>query len=258
MKEKVLMSFIIILSILLILSAWYSKVEQNRLYKEIHRGNELILKKDKLTKEDDGQYAKLVNYFNTQKDLNKQLKEQNESLYKLIKKQDEKLLMINNTIITLKSEISEGFGNFNEKDTNLIDLTLKYPNDDNSFIEWGGFINRNTAFYNGEWTFGKLPLQIILTETDRGIWKSRLIGPEWLIVDSMDINSLPFPKQETPKNLSFMFGSGYVKSFNPQINDGLSIGFGVKWKQHNMIINAFTTEQIGFNYYYNLTNFNKK
>jgi hypothetical protein len=258
MKDKILYGLIIILVILLLGSTWYSRYEQKKLYQKIEEGNKIIVESDETTKEDDGQYAKLVDYFNTEKELNQQLKSQNKELYNLIKKQDEKLLMINNTVISMKQELAEGFGNINEKDTNLIDLKLNYPTDGDSFITWNGYVNRNNAFYSGNWNFGKLPLQVVMTETDRGLWKSRLIGPDWLLVDSIEINSLPLPTIEEQGNLSLILGGGYIKSFDPNGINAVSIGGGLRFKDHKIIVNATTNKEIGFSYYYNIFNFNKK
>jgi len=258
MKDRILYILIITLIILLLGSTWYNRNQQNKLYQKIREGNEMIVELDELTKESDGHYTKLVDYFNTEKELNKQLKEQNKDLFKLIKKQDEKLVMINNNVLSLEGKISEGFGSINEKDTNLIDLKLRYPNEENSFISWDGFVNRNNAFYSGNWSFGELPLQIILTETDRGMWRSRLVGPDWLKVDSMEINSLPIPKIKEPSNLSLMLGGGYINSFDNNGVNGVSIGGGIRFKDHRLIINATTNKEIGFSYYYDIFKFNKK
>lgn len=245
--------------IILLLFGWFKYNQmQKELYDEIHSANKTIISMDKTTKESDGQYAKLVNYFNSEKDLNKQLKEQNEDLYKLIKKQDERLLMINNTIVTLEGKMTEGFGSINTKDTNRIDLKLNYPDEKNSFITWSGFVNRKTAFYKGEFSFGKLPLQIVMTETDRGIWKSRLIGPDWLIVDSMEINSLPLPTPEKQNNWGLLVGGGYLRSFNSNITNSFSIGLGAQYKKHTLLFDATTNQQVGVKYLYRIENFNKK
>ena len=188
-KDTILYTLIVILILFLIFGAWKSHAERKRLEEIIQEGNKMIVQLDKTTKEGDGQYTKLVNYFNTEKDLNKDLKEQNKELYKLIKEQDEKLLILNNSIISLRGQLDEGFGSINEEDTNKIDIKLNYPNDEDNFITWDGFVNRENAFYKGEWKFGELPLQIIMTETNRGLWKSRLVGPKWLKVDSIEVNS---------------------------------------------------------------------
>ena len=254
--------FLIVLSVVIIILMLFGWVKYNqmqkKIYDEINSGNKVILSMDKTTKESDGQYAKLVNYFNSEKDLNNQLKEQNEDLFRLIKKQDERLLMINNTIVTLEGKMTEGFGSVNKNDTNRIDLKLNYPDEKNSFITWNGFVNRKTAFYKGEFTFGKLPLQIVMTETDRGIWKSRLIGPEWLIVDSMDINSLPLPTPEKQSKWGLLLGGGFQKSFNQNIPNAVSLAFAVQYKKHMLMIDGNTNRQFGLKYLYRLENFKNK
>lgn len=257
-KDILLISLSIII-IVLLLFGWikYSQI-QKELRDEINSGNKAILSMDKTTKESQGQYAKLVNYFNSEKDLNNQLKEQNENLYRLIKKQDERLLMINNTIVTLEGKMMEGFGTINRDDTNKIDLKLTYPDKEKSFITWNGFVNRKTAFYKGEFSFGKLPLQIILTETERGIWKSRLIGPEWLIVDSMDINSLALPTPEKVSNWGLFFGGGFNKSFASTIPNSFSLDVSLLYKRHMLMLEVTSNRQVGLKYLYKIENFKKK
>lgn len=256
--NKVLHWVILVLVGLLIYQSWVNKREQDRLYDKIQEGNKMILELDELTKESVGQYTKLVNYFNSEKDLKEQLKKENKDLYNLIKEQEEKLLMINSTIISLEGKLSEGFGSINEKDTNLIDLELNYPSNEDNFISWGGVINRNDGFYSGEWKFGELPLEVILTETERGMWRSRLIGPDWLTVKSMEINSLPLPQIEETPNFGLLVGGGYLNTFDPNGTNGLSVGAGVKFKNHYLMINGTTNREVGFNYYHNIFNFKRK
>jgi len=255
-KDTVLYGLIIVLILLLIFGAWRSNVERRKLEEIIQEGNKMIVKLDKTTKEGDGQYSKLINYFNTEKDLNRELKDQNKDLYNLIKKQDEKLLVLNNSILSLKGQINEGFGSVNQEDTNKIDIELNYPNDKDNFITWDGYVNKENSFYKGEWKFGKLPLQVIMTETNRGLWKSRLVGPKWLTVDSIEVNSLPLPVKDKKSNLSLILGGGYIKSFNETPN-AVSIGAGIRFKDHKLIINGTTNQSVGFSYYYNIFNFNK-
>jgi|32_taG_2_1085360.scaffolds.fasta_scaffold00081_26 hypothetical protein len=257
-KDTILYTLIVILILFLIFGAWKSHAERKRLEEIIQEGNKMIVQLDKTTKEGDGQYTKLVNYFNTEKDLNKDLKEQNKELYKLIKEQDEKLLILNNSIISLRGQLDEGFGSINEEDTNKIDIKLNYPNDEDNFITWDGFVNRENAFYKGEWKFGELPLQIIMTETNRGLWKSRLVGPKWLKVDSIEVNSLPLPIKKEESNLSLILGGGYINSFNNTTPNAVSIGAGIRFKDHQLIINGTTNQSIGFSYYYNILNFKKR
>jgi len=260
--NRILLIGIGVLAILLMISNCKNTKLQEKMYEEQQSMNKMIVEMDTTTKEKDGQYAKLVNNFKSQKDLIKQLKDQNGDLYKFIKSQKEELLMINNTVISLQTKIDNGFGEFNPKDSNLINVSLKYPNDTDWFIKWDGSIHTKTAYYNGEWRFGSLPLQIVMTETERGIWKSRLIGPEWLLVESIDINSIP-PEQMVNKpeqrNLGFILGGGYIHSFDVNTSpSAISIGGGLYFKNNSIILNGTTNKTVGLNYYYRFKSFKKK
>lgn len=263
LRDTILFGGIMFLIVLLMMSKCENNKIQKELKDQLRQTNIEIVKNSKLIKEKDGQYSKFVNNFNEQKDLLKQLKEENRDLYKTIKKNDEKLLMINNSIISLQGKMIEGFGKFNPNDSNLIDLKIKYPDDKDWFISWDGSIHKKTAHYKGDWKFGSLPLQIVLTETEKGIWNSRLIGPEWLKVEKMEINAIKpedivSPYVPEQRNIGFMFGGGYVKSFATNINNGLSVGAGLFFKNHSFIINGTSTNTIGFNYYYRFVTFKKK
>ncbi len=97
-----------------------------------------------------------------------------------------------------------------------------------------------------------------MTETNRGLWKSRLVGPKWLKVDSIEVNSLPLPIKKEESNFGLILGGGYINSFNNTTPNAVTIGAGLRFKHHKIIINGTTNQSIGFNYYYNILNFNKK
>jgi hypothetical protein len=243
----------IILIFIILLLSWRIgniKNENQNLVDDLKKS---IIMNDSLVKEAEGRYSKLVNYYNTEKDLKEQLKESNKDLYNIVKKSNEKILSLTNVVITLQGQVNSGFGKIDKLDSNKIDLTLKYPNDNNPYINWKGSINRKTAYYNGEWSFGKLPLQIVLTEEQKGLWKSRLIGPEWLKVDSMIVNSLPNKDycDNQLKKLQFLVGAGYIKSLTNQ-SDAISVGTGVSFNgKHNILLKATTNKEVGISYYYN-------
>ena len=65
-KDTILYTLIVILILFLIFGAWKSHAERKRLEEIIQEGNKMIVQLDKTTKEGDGQYTKLVNYFNTE------------------------------------------------------------------------------------------------------------------------------------------------------------------------------------------------
>lgn len=260
-RDKFYITIIGGLILVILILAWRVGFNNKKFEEATDELKKSIIESDSLRKEADGRYAKLVDYYNTEKDLKKELKESNEELYKVIKKQNERILSLTSAVITLQGQLSEGFGKFNLNDTNKIDLTLKYPNDGNPFINWFGYVDKKTAYYRGEWAFGRLPLQVVLTEEKRGIWKSRLIGPDWLIVDSMSINSLP-PEKYSPiiqRKLQFLVGGGYYKSLSAAGFDVISVGFGFNlFDKHNIIVNTNTNKEAGVNYYYKFQSFKRR
>jgi hypothetical protein len=251
---------LIILIIIIVFLGWRIQSIKNAAEDAEESLKKSIIMNDSLTKEADGRYAKLVNYYNTESDLKDEIKKSNKELYDVIKKEDEKILSLTKAVLSLENIVIEGIGKIDPKDTNKINLVLRYPNDKNSFINWYGSVDKKTAFYKGEWNFGRLPLQIVLTEEEHGIWKSRLIGPEWLKVDSMTVNSLP------PKNycddelgkLQFFVGGGYIKSLSDGPN-GISVGGGLSINgYHNILLQATTNKEVGLSYFYNFQKKKKK
>jgi hypothetical protein len=260
MKNNNFLTILIgVLIFVILILAWRTDylIKQNQ--KDNDEYKKYIISKDSLLKESDGRYSKLVDYYNTEKDLKNELKKSNEELYKVIRKQGERILSLTNVVVSLEGKINEGTGYIDKTDTNKINLSLRYPEEKNPFITWNGSVDRTTAFYKGEWVFGKLPLQIVLTEEKRGLWKTRFIGPDWFKVDSLTINSLP-PEQYTPKEnlLNFLIGGGYIKSLDPTRSDGISVGTGLDFKNtHKIVLNTNTNKEVNINYYYTIK-INKK
>ena len=158
-------------------------------------------------------------------------------------------------IISLEKKVNEGQGEVDEIDTNKINLTLTYPDDKEAFINWKGSVDKVTAYYKGEWTFGKMPIQIVLSEEKRGLWKTRVVGPEWFKLDSISVNSLPPDKKE--KTIQFLMGGGYIKSLSNG-PDAISIGGGVNlFGNHNLILTTNSNKEVSLNYYYKLKSFKK-
>jgi len=220
-----------------------------------------IIQNDSLTKIKEGQYTKLVDYYNSEKELKEELKKSNRDLYNTLKKQDEKILSLTKVVISLKDTVVQGFGKFNPNDTNLIDLNLKYPvSDEKPFIFWNGFVNKKTAFYKGNWEFNTLPIQIVLTEEKRGLWKTNVVGPKWFKLDSLTIKSLPpedFP-QKIERNIQFLLGGMYNSNIVPMVPRAIGFGGGVSFKnQHNLIMNVNSDQSFSLGYYYKFKTFKK-
>lgn len=211
-----------------------------------------IIASDLLIKESEGRYSKLVDYYRTEKELKNELKDSNKELYEVVKKQNERILSLANSIVTLKSIINEGFGNIDKVDTNLINLALTYPSEKDPFVKWDGFVRKDNAKYKGQWTFGKLPIQILVTEESRGLWKHRIVGPDWFIVDSLDVKSLP-PDQYPPseKKIQYLLGASYLHPLNNANTGSIGVGVGLNFiNKHSLILSATTNQEVGLSYYY--------
>ena len=255
LKDKILFGSIGALIILLMLSQCNSKRMQQELYEQLTAANKEVIRLDTLKKEADGQYAKLVDYYQTEKDLREEISSKNKDLGKLIKEKDERILMLNNTVVSLESQINSGEVAVNESDSTVIDLHLRYPNEDPAFINWRGSIFTSTQRYSGEWTFGRLPIQVILTETDRGLWNSRLVGPDWLRVDSIEVKSLPPQEIVKPEkdNFGLYVGGGYLSSLQNNQSNGVTIGFGAQYKNSTLMLNyGSISDFIGISYYHRI------
>jgi hypothetical protein len=259
-KDSIYKAIAIILIFIIIFMSWKIYNTQVSSLSQMDELKKSIIASDSLTKEANGQYAKLVDYYKTESDLLSDLKSNNKTLYQTIKKQDERLLSITSAVISLDRKVSEGFAQTDPLDTNKLNLSLRYPTEEDPFVFWDGWVNKNTSAYLGEFSFSKLPIKIILTEETRGTWKSRLIGPDWLKVDSLSILSIPPVEysQVKPKNIQLLVGGSYYYGLNLG-DDGIGVNLGLNlFDKHNIVVGANTLQQLSFGYTYKIGSFKKK
>jgi hypothetical protein len=218
-----------------------------------------IIESDKLQKEANGQYSKLVDYYSTQSQMLDDLKNSNIQLYNTINKNGEKILSLSSTVLSLKDLISSGSGKIDSIDSSKINFKLTYPDKNSPFITWDGGINRHTAQYLGKWYFGKLPIKVTVTEDSRGLWKHRISGPEWLVVDSLTVKSLP-PSEynNSTESLINLIGGPSIGHDLTTSNNFIGIGIGLNLNKHNIILNMFTNNQVNLGYYYTFKTIKKK
>ncbi len=228
---------------------------------KMKESNKTIISMDRTQKESDGRYTKLVDYYSTQKDLMNEVKDRNKELSKIIKDQGERILMLNKSIISLEGSINTGDVSVDERDSSIINLSMQYPNSGESFINWDGKISTKTNTYSGEWKFGKLPIEILLTETERGLWKSRLIGPDWLQVDSINVKSMEtesFSQKPEDRKFGFILGGGYYQSINQNNQNSLVISGGAYYLNHQLLLNGTSLGQVGVSYLYRFNSKKKR
>ena len=266
MKNNILFSIIgilLVIIIILLLRFWTKFQSLSNNYDiKITELKKSIIESDKLTKEAEGRYAKLVDYYATRMDLSKELKKIDKDLFNIVKNQDERLLSITNAVLSFESKLDSGFGKFNISDTNLIDIELSYPSKDSSFVLWNGYVNKQTAKYRGDWKFNGLPISIIATEEKRGLWKHRIVGPDWIKIDSLTIKSLPPEEyiQTVDKKLQFLVGINYSTDLMKITSIGnVGLGIGINYdRTHNLLLNINTANQIGIGYYYQFRTYKNK
>lgn len=259
-KDNFYLVLTAILIAIIIFFSWKTNKVNQEAAEQADELKKTILALDTLVKESDGKYSKLVDNYYKEKDLRSELKSSNAALAKEIKNQNERLLSLTTAVISLEGKYDSGRVERNPDDTSQIKLALKYPNDASPFIRWNGIIDSKSSRYEGQWSFGKLPIQIILTEESRGFWKNRIIGPEWFIIDSLQINSLP-PEKYVPtaeKKVQFLVGGDYMRSPTGNPWGAVGVGAGVSISnKHNLLFRANTNQELGVGYYYKIKTLKK-
>jgi hypothetical protein len=265
---KINVSNIIILTLLILIIAilifFWSKLSNisNHNNKQLDDLKKSIISYDKLVKEGEGKYSKLIDYYSTHTQLLSELKQLDKGLYSNLKSQDEKILNLTKVVLSFNSKLDSGIIIQNPTDTNQLDLVLDYPSKDSSFVNWSGTINKLNSKYYGAWNFKSLPISIVVTEESRGLWKHRLIGPSWLRVDSLSVKSIP-PQEYTQtieKKLQFLFGANYTLDLKNIGNIGIfGAGVGISYNHyHTLLVNINSAQQLGFGYYYTFRSFKNK
>jgi uncharacterized membrane-anchored protein YhcB (DUF1043 family) len=249
-KTKIFTAIIIILVLFLIGMGIKSNIDQRKYKKEINEHKEMIVDNSVTVKEDDGQYAKLVDYFNSAREMNKQLAESNKDLSRQLRKNNEKLLQLSEIVASFENQKDTGYV-AKVNDTTL-EMSVFYPNKNDWFINWESQIDLAGQSYHGEWKFGDLNLQATLTETEEGLWNARLAGPDFLTVDSIIVNSLPPEEYVDNKERFFnlMVGGQYRYNILTQ-GHGFVLKGGVElFRNHIIIADIGTDATVGIGYVY--------
>jgi len=211
---------------------WQSK--ENVLQGEIVRSQEVV-------KEKDGVYTRMVNrYDQTRDSLRDKLKEKDEDLAKTLRKNREKILMYEEIVATFKPKTDTVL----LVDTIIGDYTKSfafyYPQKPDWFIKLAGGIRNDSVF--GSWRFGNLPLSLTLSENKDGTWTRRLIGPEWIKVSKIEVNSLLRPPEAIKKKLYFPVGAGYTFFAETRM---LNLYGGISWRRFTVLGSAHFQDQLG-------------
>jgi hypothetical protein len=130
------------------------------------------------------------------------------------------------------------------------DSTVKfrdsYPTKENPTISYEGEINLITKQGKGKFNFKPQNLDLIISETETGLWKSTLkTDSEYVIINSLDVQSLPsVTKEQKVDNWGVLGGVKFNTTLN-ESDQNLELLGGIRYKKIFVIGSANTNKQIG-------------
>lgn len=188
-----------------------------------------ILRTDSVKQVYDGLYQKYVAQY-SEAQMASVLKDSCLQLWKIIRKQDEKIKLNAGVVLSLNNKI-DSLSKVSviyvvEKDSVFpkYTFTARYPDPESAFITYNGSIFKNQL--SGSWVFGKLSLGLTVVETKPGIWKSYLRGPDWISVQDIQVQSA-IKETKTPF-FRLYAGGGYLYFYDGTTGPLISLGLGLK------------------------------
>jgi len=173
------------------------------------------------------------------------LKDSIPELWRIIKDNNEKVKLQSYVNLTLQSKVDSlqkvGIVYITEKDSIFprIDFASYYPNPGYAFITFKGTIYK--GLLNDSWEFGNLSLGLTVTETQPGIWKSYLSGPDWITINDLQVQSTI--KEKKDPFLKIYVGAGYFRSFDNKQGPLVAMGFDIK---RRLLLTAGVSTQFAY------------
>lgn len=234
-------TLILVILILLLLGGGFigynymnNKVEDARIDLRKER-----IKNDTLQILADGQARKLVADTLTKKQLRKKV----DSLQIAY---DGKPVTITQIVVTPKDSKKEIdsiiIGN---EEIKVVDF---YPQKDNYFVKYSNTINTLTKEGNSNWKFGKINLDLLITQKKDGTYEANMKAPAFIAINSLDVQSQPIDPIVSD-NFGVLLGAGYGRDFGLG-TDYLRVDGGIRFKKTYLMIGGNTNKQadIGLKY----------
>lgn len=213
--------FVILILLVLVGYGVYQYFELGSLQNMVDTYKKQIIEKSELIEITKGRYSKIVDDFNTQKQLTQKLKDSNRNLYDQIKKDKSKIIQLTKTIQSFKPKVDTVI--VESKCGSFIDY---YPSNKDWFIQYRSTVLSDTT-RSGEWKFDQLKIDLVVTEQSKGIYNAYLDGPDFLQINQLEVQSLPLQNIK-PDNFDWLLGGGVTsnmidKSFAMRIQGGIRI-----------------------------------
>lgn len=232
MKKLNLILFGIIL--LLLLGGWlgYQHYEK-RLYKAHTELRTEKIKNDSLKRVTETQYNKLVADTLKQRELNK-------IVDSLKIKLDAKPKVIIKTVFVPQEAESPVDSVTTEGD--IIKLVDHYPQKENYFVKYSAEVNRFTEDGIGKFSFGKLNINMVISQREDGIYQLDTQLPKWLTISGLRVQSTPLEPPQID-NFGWILGGSYGKDLSTDENY-LRLSGGFRYKKFYVIGGASSTGQL--------------
>ena len=191
------------------------------------------LRADKLEIISTTQARKLVADSLTQKQLNQRVKELGIEL-------DAKPKIVWKTKFIIK-EVEKEVDSV-KVDSNSLEVIDYYPAKENYFIRYQNKIDLINGKGNSKWNFKPIVISGAISKRDDGIYQVDFVHPDFLQIDSIDIEATPL---DTPKpdNFGVLFGASYGKDFKDDTSY-LRLSGGLRFKRFYIDVGGGTNSTI--------------
>lgn len=234
MKFDIKIIALVILAILLTFqfSKCSSNKEKEKLMADLHKE---ILKGDKLKKISDTQYEKLVADTLTIKQLKNVVSDLG------LKVDNPKIVT---RIVYQQKDVEKPVDGVVVKEDSLF-IEDYYPNKEKSTLKYTANVNIKTKKGVGKFKFQPQGLDLIVSETAKGLWKTTLkTDNEFVTINSVDVQSLPSVTSDKTNNWGTLGGLKYNMGLSEKSENVEVIG-GIRYKRVNIIGSANTNKQVG-------------
>ena len=220
---------------LLILLAFF-KLTQNYYREEIRAAKQKtkvqLLRNSKLVKVAEGQYEKLVADTLTKNQLKR--------IVDSLKIKVDNPVIVERIIIKYK-DVQTAIEDITVQDS-IVQVVDYYPNKSNPYITHRSKVNTLTKKGTGDFSFGKLPISVVVSEED-GIYKASLKAPDFVELENFDFQATPLEPVEKD-NWGTLLGAGYIQNFTEKTH-GIGISGGIRYRKIYLLGTVQTNSTAG-------------
>lgn len=212
-------------------------IYQGKVYKAKRELKNYKIKSDSLTEVADNQYRKLVADTLTKRQL--------------LKKIDSLKIEVDNPIVVTEIEYrfkeKETEGQIEQTDSTMT-VTDYYPNKESPFVTYQSNIDKIKETFRGNFSFNTIKVDLVFSKNKDGIYQLDSKLPDFITLNSLDIQSEPLDKSFTDKKMLTPFaGLKYNHSFTNQ-DPSLEAIVGLRYRKINLIGSLNTNSYLGLGF----------